>query len=323
MPCPKRWIIDLLLPADNSSSGFDNIADLLFVSPTTMERYLDAAEKISRLAVGDPAAPVMVNRYRLSDEQPQDARVDGLPFGTRGGLAVQSDFPVDGEYLVKVELAGAAREPHQLEISVDGETLQLHDDWGAPAAGAEAGAERAAKPTEFRIPVKAGPHLIGVTFIERNEVRDEETLRPRMRGRGTQPAIASRHDQRTVRCRRSWRDSQPPAHFRLPSGFRGRRTAVRETDPLYTLRAARTGGRSRRDLERPAAVLHGGRAEAGFDPGIRTGARTDAGQPAVPVPHRARSGQHRAGNRISHQRSGTGLAPLVLPVEQHSGRRAA
>ena len=56
---------DLLLPADNASSGFDNIADLLFVSPSTMERYLDAAEKISRLAVGDPAAPVMVNRYRL------------------------------------------------------------------------------------------------------------------------------------------------------------------------------------------------------------------------------------------------------------------
>jgi len=71
-----------------------------------MERYLDAAEKISRLAVGDPAAPVMVKRYRLSDEQPQDARVDGLPFGTRGGLAVKSQFPVDGQYLVKVELAG-------------------------------------------------------------------------------------------------------------------------------------------------------------------------------------------------------------------------
>ena len=62
---PKEIDYSLLLPADNSASGFDNIADLLFVSPAIMERYLDAAEKISRLAVGDPNAPVMVNSYRL------------------------------------------------------------------------------------------------------------------------------------------------------------------------------------------------------------------------------------------------------------------
>ena len=90
---PKEMDYSLLLPADNSSSGFDNIADLLFVSPAIMERYLDAAEKISRLAVGDPNAPVMVNIYRLQPEQWQDARVDELPFGTRGGLAVRSYFP--------------------------------------------------------------------------------------------------------------------------------------------------------------------------------------------------------------------------------------
>jgi len=119
---PKEMDFDLLLPEDNASSGFDNIADLLFVSPSTMERYLEAAEKISRLAVGDPNAPVMVNRYRIPDEQPQDARVDGLPFGTRGGLAVHSQFPVEGEYLIKVELAGTPRQPEQLQIIVDGET---------------------------------------------------------------------------------------------------------------------------------------------------------------------------------------------------------
>src|SRR6185369_16294349 len=76
---PKEIDYPLLLPADNSASGFDNIADLLFMSPAIMERYLDAAEKISRLAVGDTHAPVMVNRYRLSAEEWQGARVDGLP----------------------------------------------------------------------------------------------------------------------------------------------------------------------------------------------------------------------------------------------------
>jgi len=94
---PQEIDYPLLLPPDNSSSGFDNIADLLFMSPAIMERYLDAAEKISRLAIGDPVSPVMVNRYRLGAEQWQGARVDGLPWGTRGGLAVKSDFPADGE----------------------------------------------------------------------------------------------------------------------------------------------------------------------------------------------------------------------------------
>src|SRR5258706_3138396 len=95
---PKEMDFSLLLPPDNSNSGFDNLADLLFVSPTAMESYLGAAEKISRLAVGDPAAPPMVNIYRVPDEQPQNVRVDGLPFGTRGGLAVRSYFPAACEY---------------------------------------------------------------------------------------------------------------------------------------------------------------------------------------------------------------------------------
>src|SRR3954464_1848977 len=103
---PAEIDYPLLLPADNSSSGFDNIADLLFMSPAIMERYLDAAEKISRLAVGDTHAPVLVNRYRLHPEEWQGARVDDLPWGTRGGLAAKSDFPADGEYVIKGQLSG-------------------------------------------------------------------------------------------------------------------------------------------------------------------------------------------------------------------------
>jgi hypothetical protein len=160
-----------------------------------MERYLDAAQKISSLAVGDPAAPVLVNRYRISADQPQDARVDELSFGTRGGLAVRSDFPLDGEYVVNVELVGVARQPEQLEISVDGERVQLVSlSVAAPPAGRAADRRpyRAAlKPREFRVFVKAGPRLMGVTFLEQNETRDEETLRPQMRDRGTRLAIDS------------------------------------------------------------------------------------------------------------------------------------
>jgi mono/diheme cytochrome c family protein len=194
---PQEMDFSLLLPPDNVSSGFDNIADLLFVSPTTMERYLDAARKISRLAVGDPEMPLMVNIHRLSPEQWQDARVDELPFGTRGGLAIRSYFPVDGDYNVKIELAGAPRDPNQIEISVDGVRMQLialgeNGGGGRGARGGRGGRGRGGagdQPLEFRIPIKAGPRLVGVTFLEHDSARDEETLRPRMRSRGTQPAL--------------------------------------------------------------------------------------------------------------------------------------
>ncbi|HKE83247.1 MAG TPA: DUF1592 domain-containing protein [Vicinamibacterales bacterium] len=188
---PNEVRIDLLLSPDNVSSGFDNIADLLFVSPSNMERYLDAGRKIARFAVGDPAMPVLVNIHKLEAEHPQDERVDDLPFGTRGGLAVRSEFPVDGTYVVKVELAGGGRERNDLEVTVDGARAALRtigDEGGGRGRGR--GAATAA-PLEFPLQLKAGPKVVGVSFVQHSEARDENTLRPRMRSRGTQPAIAS------------------------------------------------------------------------------------------------------------------------------------
>jgi hypothetical protein len=191
---PREASVDYLLPQDNISSGFDNIADLLFVSPSNMERYLDAARKISRLAVGDPAMPVMVNIHRIDAEQPQDERVADLPFGTRGGVAIRSQFPVDGTYVIKVELAGVPREPHQLEITIDGQRVRLQSvGLGGRGAGGRGGRQGGpAEPTSFEYPVvmTAGTKLVGVSFVQRTEARDEATLRPRTRSRGTQPAIA-------------------------------------------------------------------------------------------------------------------------------------
>jgi mono/diheme cytochrome c family protein len=186
---PKEMDYTILLPADNASSGFDNIADLLYVSPVVMERYLDTAAKISRLAVGDTSAPVMENIYPLPQQQPQDSRVDGLPFGTRGGIAVHSYFPLDGEYEIQVDLAGAGRVLHELEVTVDGERKGMLAI-GSPGRGGRGGG-RGDAPVQFRIPVKAGPRLIGVTFVQHTEAIDEATLRPRQRSRGTQPSIGS------------------------------------------------------------------------------------------------------------------------------------
>ncbi len=189
---PKEMDYAMLLPPDNASSGFDSLADLLFVSPTSMERYLGAARKISRLAVGDSKIPEMVNIFPLPYDRPQDVRVDGLPYGTRGGLLVKMDVPLDGQYNFKMEFAGAAREPHQIEILVDGERAWITTigNQSPEATGGRRPGFRRQENLEVRLPLKAGPHDIGVTFVAHDEARDEETVRPRGRGRGPLPALA-------------------------------------------------------------------------------------------------------------------------------------
>jgi len=271
---PREVRIDYLLPADNISSGFDNIADLLFVSPSTMERYLDAAQKVSRLAVGDTTMPVLVNIHPLDPEHPQDERVDDLPFGTRGGLAVRSEFPVSGTYIVKVELAGAPREPQQLEITVDGQREKLQPLAPAAAGGRGAGAGRQGGPpaqTQFEFPLtlEAGPKLVGVAFLQRTEARDEATLRPRARSRGTQPAIASV----TI---------SGPYNATAPGDGPSRRRifVCRPATPADELPCANRilTTLARRAYRRPAAAVDiqdlmpfyaAGRAEGGFDLGIQ------------------------------------------------------
>src|SRR5262249_40884041 len=90
-----------LLPADNAAYGFDNIGDVLGTSPALLERYLSAAEKISRLAIGDLAIPPALEKIDVPESLKQDERMnDDLPAGSRGGIAINHYFPVDGEYLI-------------------------------------------------------------------------------------------------------------------------------------------------------------------------------------------------------------------------------
>jgi len=266
---PKELDYSVLLPPDNTSSGFDNIADLLFVSPAVMERYLDAATKISRLAVGDPKQPLMVNIYRLSPEEFQDARVEELPLGTRGGIAIHSDFPVNGEYNIRVETAGSARDAQQLEISVDGDRKQLVSI-GGNSGGRGRGGRGAApeKPPEFRIPIQAGPRLIGVTFLQRSEARDEATLKPRMRSTGTLAAVA----RVTI---------SGPYNARSPGDTPSRHRifvchpalAAEETDCAKKILSTLARRAYRRpveaaDLDRLMTFYAAGRADGGFEFGI-------------------------------------------------------
>src|SRR5205823_4061188 len=93
-----------LLPADDESNGFDNIADVLKLSPSLLEQYLSAARKISSLALGDPSIPTVTQRYPLPPDIAQDDHIEGLPLGTRGGILIHHNFPLDGQYDFRVFL---------------------------------------------------------------------------------------------------------------------------------------------------------------------------------------------------------------------------
>ena len=149
--------VTTLLPSDDSNEGFDNNADALGVSPALLERYVGAATKISRLAVGDPATAASTNTWRVPGDLSQTAHIEGLPFGTRGGMLFSYTFPLDAEYGFKVRArsagigVGAGGEPVPLEITLDGARI----DPGKSA-------------TDFRLKIPAGPHTIGVALPAHN-----------------------------------------------------------------------------------------------------------------------------------------------------------
>jgi hypothetical protein len=167
-----------LLPPDDSAFGFDNISDALGLSPSLQEHYLDAALKIGALAVGDPKIAPGSETWRIRQDLSQDQHVTGLPLGTVGGTVVRYNFPLDGEYSFQANLyrtnlniMRGLESPHQVEFSVDGGRIHL-----ASIGGQEDLASLFQKPTDtgdavdarlrIRVPVKAGPHVVTVAFLE-------------------------------------------------------------------------------------------------------------------------------------------------------------
>ncbi len=192
-----------LLPADDSSNGFDNIADVLGVSPALLERYVSAAAKISRLAVGDPETAPLDVTYTVKGDLSQTETLDGLPPGTRGGTLIRHNFPLDGEYLIKLSLQklsfgqvfGEGAEGQELEVTLNGERVKLYkldevpmffmrEAPGSPAPAPQAlsdPSEERVKMTpnirlEFRLKVKAGPQTMGVAFLDKNYDATEDLV---------------------------------------------------------------------------------------------------------------------------------------------------
>ena len=230
--------VSSMLPADDASYGFDNIAGVLKMSPTLMEQYLAAAQRVSRLAVGTPVAAPSIEYIRITDDLPQDVHLPGMPLGTRGGTQVTYVFPADAEYEIRVRIARDLNESvpvyaedQHVEINIDGArvggftlpgvgTPPPGTGRGAGAAGRGGAANRGGGPApagrggdqqperpqisqidggirvtarqreernradenwNLRIPVKAGPRSLAVTFTNRTSALDETTRLPFLR----------------------------------------------------------------------------------------------------------------------------------------------
>jgi hypothetical protein len=179
-----------LLPSDDAGYGFDNIGDVLTVSPALLEKYLLAAGKISRAAVGDTTMPPAYQTYDIPHALRQEDRMsDDMPIGSRGGTEVNHYFPVDGEYEISIglqrgradEIMGTGRE-RKLDLRLDNQSLEM---FTIPASGRRANINTATGRTnleanlKIRLPVKAGTHSLIATFAKDTVVPEGIIFRPR------------------------------------------------------------------------------------------------------------------------------------------------
>ena len=183
-----------LLPTDDSSHGFDNV-NVGGLSPTLLDRYLAAAQKLSRLAVGSPVRSPAENAVVLPLDLTQNEQLSGLPFGTRGGTSFRHTFPLTGEYAFQVRLARNRDEilmgltqPQQLELAIDGQRVKLFDivpprQYSQRGQGQALPQEQLDEPPadnalHLRVPVQAGPHTVVATFIKGPSVLSQSERQP-------------------------------------------------------------------------------------------------------------------------------------------------
>ena len=334
-----------LLPPDESGYGFDNIADVLAISPVLLDRYMAAAGKISRLALGDAAIRPAVETYTVPYTLWQEGRMsEDLPFGSRGGLAVRHHFPLDGEYVIRLELQRAygnhirgLQEPNDIELRLDRARIGRFTVGGE---GVRAPWNAVSRPTlyeqtadeglEVRLDVSAGTRLVSAAFIDRAAVA-EGVLEPR-------PAVSSlaySRDRNAAMALDSIEIAGPYGGS-TPADTPSRRRVF----SCYPAAAAEEAGcaaeivstLARRAFRRPVdeadtapllALYEEGRREGGFERGIQLVVRGLLIDPEFLFRIERDPDGMPPGDGLSGQRSGAGLAPVVLPVEQPAGRRAA
>jgi mono/diheme cytochrome c family protein len=269
-----------LLPADESGYGFDNV-NVSDLSPTLLNRYISAAQKISRLAVGSTQSSLQSDTISLPADLTQEDQLPGLPIGTRGGVSTSYTFAQDGEYEIQIslmrDLAGVVSglrdgRQHQMLLLLDREPAQTFTVSRA-AIGNETLNEKALK---ARIPVKAGPHNIAVTFVKNGSSLIDTPRQPtasRFNDR-RHPRTAPAIDQISVTGPYAPKGAgDTPSRRRLfvcrPTGTGKAQEENCAGEILSTLmRRAYRRPIAKADIDEPMAFYRKGRAEGDFDSGI-------------------------------------------------------
>ena len=266
-----------MLPRDESSQGFDNIT-VTGLSPTLLESYVSTADKISRLAVGRPVSSPDVETVKMKADRTQEWHVDGLPLGTRGGTLLQHTFPLDGEYQVTIRLTRdrdeqveGLREPHQVELLLDRERVSVFDLVPPRHVGDHSDVDNH---LNIRVPVTAGPHQLGVTFIKKPwavletdrkpyQVHFNAYRHPRVQPAVYEVSVAGPFDAKGP--------GNTPSRERIfvcrPAGAGEEERCARRILSTLMRRAYRRPV-TERDLESPLEFYRQGRSEAGFEAGI-------------------------------------------------------
>src|SRR2546425_10961974 len=169
-----------MLPADDIGYGFDNIGDVLQVSPVLLERYLSASRKISRAAVGDTTIPVSYQTYDVPHRLVQDDRLDETaPVGSRGGTIVRHLFPVDGEYVISVSLQRSREDAYlglererKLDLRLDDQRLNLFTIAASARKVVLGGGTPPDAHLKVRVPVKAGTRELAATFLKDTLIKE-------------------------------------------------------------------------------------------------------------------------------------------------------
>ena len=326
-----------LLPGDDSSSGFDNIADVLGVSPVLLESYLSAAGRISALAIGDPKTPPMGEVYRVRQDASQSRHVDGLPLGTVGGFVIERTLPLDGEYQFQVRLfrtnLGTMRGleyPHQLEISVDGQRVHIASFGGdkdviASSDNPTTTGDEIDERFTVRTSLKAGPRSIAVAFLEKTQGYNSRRLQSYVRSSADTIDFSGHPhiDQFLITG-----PFNPTGITETPSRqriFICRPASATEEEPcarriLSTLaRRAYRGHLTDDDVKVLMEFYARGRQEsARFEGGIDMALRRILASPKFVLRVERDPAGVKPGRRVSSRRSRSGVAALVLPLEQHS-----
>jgi mono/diheme cytochrome c family protein len=182
-----------LLPPDDSAYGFDNIGDVLGMSPVLLERYMDAAGKVSALAVGDPDVGPSSETFRIRQDASQDVHNDGMPLGTVGGILAPVTLPLDGEYMITVQMfrtnLGVMRGleyEHEIAYTVDGQEVHRfrmggEADFKANLVNMTKAGDQVDERGRLRLRLTAGPHVIAAAFVARSSAVNPTRLQPFVR----------------------------------------------------------------------------------------------------------------------------------------------